>query len=322
MKRKPRLWLYRFMACVCLAISASASAQTYPQKAIRILTAPVGGALDIAARTYIGPAISEGLHQPVIVENRQGLATIQAAAKSAPDGYTLLVHGSIVWLQQYMNQDTPWDPVRDFTSVSYVTSAPTVLVVVPSLPVNSVKELIAYAKARPGQLNYASGASGVISHLAGELFKSVTNTFIVRIPYGGTAEGLKAMMSGEVQLMFPAAASSMPMVRSGKMNALAIATLKPSPNYPGLPTMIQAGVPGFESGAGTYLYAPAKTPDAIINQLYGAVKMYLGKPDVVARLTKQGLDIIASSPAEMNELMKTSMPRLGKVVKDANIRDE
>jgi tripartite-type tricarboxylate transporter receptor subunit TctC len=315
----------RLVSGLLLSVAALAGnpahAQSYPQKPIRILTAPVGGALDIGARTIVAPAIAEGLQQPAIIENRQGVTGIAAAAAAAPDGYTLLVHGSIVWLQQFMSNSTPWDPVRDFAPITMAVSAPNLLVVPVSLPVKSAKELIALIKSQPGKFNYGSGASGTITHLAGEMFKSMTGTEVVRIPYGGTGEGLRGMLAGEIHMMFPALASSMPLVKAGKIKALAITTLRPSPLAPGMPTMVQEGLAGFNSGASTALLAPAKTSGAIVNQLHGVVKAYLSKPDVVAKLAQQGTEIEASTPAELAATMKTDMVKWGKVIKDAGIRD-
>ena len=309
---------------VALALSAGVTplfAQQYPVRPIRILTAPVSGALDIGAR-MIAPAITEGLGQQAVVDNRGGILSIETAAKSRPDGYTLLVHGSVVWLLPFMRDKAPWDPLKDFLPITLLMTAPSVLVVHPSLPVKTVKDLVALAKSKPGQLNYGSGGAGVITHLAGEMFKAMSDTSIVRIPYGGTGPALNAMIAGEVQVMFPAALSAMPHVKSNRLRALAVATAQPSALAPGLPTMIASGFPGFESGATTALLAPAGTPQPIVQALHREVTKYLNRPDTRERLLFLGNEVIANTPAEFTATIKSDMTKWGKVIRDAGIRDE
>jgi len=312
----------RIAGLVAVLFSQCVVAQTYPTKPIRLFAANAGGAVDIAARTVIAPAIAEGLSQKAVVENRPGGIVSQVVARAAPDGYSLLVHGSIVWLQQFMSDTQQWDALKDFAPITMAVVIPNVLVVPPNLPVNSVKELIALAKSKPGQLNYGSGAPGTITHLAGELFKAKTGVDIVRIPYSGTGPGLVGMLAGEIQMMFPAASSGMPQVRAGKLKALAVATLQPSKLAPGLPTMASQGVPGFDSGASTAVFAPAKTPDPIIRVLHGAISSYIKRPEVVEKLLQQGVDAIGSTPEELTERMKADMVTWGKVLKDAGITAE
>jgi len=316
----------RWLAAVAIPLTtlfwaAPAAAQTFPQKPIRIMTSAVGGAGDIGAR-LIASGFAESLGQQGIVENRSGsgIVSIETVLRAKPDGYTLLIHGSITWLLPFMRETPPWDPVRDFSHITLATMAPSLLVVHPSLPVKSVPELVALAKARPGQLNYASGSTGVISHLAGELFKSMTGTNIVRVPYGGTGPGLNALISGEIHMMFPAAFSGTPHVRSGRLRALAVATLKPTELAPGLPTLSAVGLPGFESGAATAVHAPAGTPAAIVTRLNQAIVALLTKPEVKEKMFRSGSEVIANTPEEFAARLKADMARWGKVIKDADIR--
>ncbi|MBI3069132.1 MAG: tripartite tricarboxylate transporter substrate binding protein, partial [Betaproteobacteria bacterium] len=245
-----------------------ASGQDYPNKPIRLVTAAPGGALDVAAR-LIARGLTGSLGQQVVVDNRGGSAVIAAeiVVKAPPDGYTLLFYASAVWLLPSLRDSVRYDPVRDFLPITLATRAPHILVVHPSVPVNSVKELIVLGKARPGELNYASGPTGSSIHRAAELFRAMAGVNIVRVPYKGSAQGLNDLIAGEVQLMFPTTASAMPHVKSDRLRALAVTSAEPSALAPGLPTVAASGVPGYEAVAMTGIWAPAKTPGAIIARL-------------------------------------------------------
>ena len=252
-------------------------AQNYPNKTIRIVTSEPGGGSDLTAR-LLAQGIAGGLGQNVIVENRPSNILGGIVAKALADGYTLLSGGS--FLIGPLLEKTSYDPVRDFSPITLTATAPNVLVVHPSLPVKSVQELIALAKARPGQLNYASTGAGGISHLAAELFKSMAGVNIVRIPYKGTGQAANDLLAGQVQLMFLAIGTAEPYVKSGKLKALAVTSAKPSALAPGLPTVAASGLPGYEAGIIFGLYAPAKTPLPIVNRLNREAVQVLNRTEV------------------------------------------
>jgi len=260
--------------------------------------------------------------QQLIVENRpSGVIPGEVVAKAAPDGYTLLVASGILWTGSLM-QDTPYDPVRDFQPISLTSRQSNLLVVHPSLPVKSVKDLISLAKARPGELNYAAAGTGSSSHLAAELFKAMTGTSIVRIPYKASALALNDLFGGQVQLMFAVAAAVMPHVKSGRLKALSVSSLRPTAQAPGLPTIADSGVPGYESVSMHGVFAPARTSMSVVSRLNQEIVRFLKIPDVTEKFLSAGLETVGSSPDELAATMKSEMNRLGKVIKDAGIRAE
>ena len=306
----------------CLMVNAGAvSAQDYPNKPIRILTSQSGSPSDFLAR-LLAQGISGPLGQSVIVDNRVGIVATENVAKAPADGYTLLFYGPVVWLLPYLRDHVAWDPEKDFSAVTLATQAPNLLVVHPSLPVKSVRELIALAKARPGELNYGSGLTGSSNHMAAELFKSMAGVNIVRVPYSGPAAAFTAVIGGQLQLMFPDAGSASPHVKSGRIRALAISTAEPSALGPGLPTLAASGVPGYESGIISAMFAPAKTPAAIINRLNQEIAKVLNKPEVKERLFNSGVEVVGSSPEQLAAKMRSEMTRMGKVIKEAGIKAE
>ena len=221
-----------------------------------------------------------------------------------------------------MRDNVAWDGIRDFAPIIFATTEPNILVVHPLLPVKSVKELIALAKARPGALNYASIATGGPSHLAAELFKSMAGVNIVRIPYKGASPAAMDLVSGQVQLSFAAAASVAAPVKSGRLRALAITILQPSALFPGVPTVAASGLPGYEAGTVTGMFAPAKTPAAIINRLNREMAQALNRPEVKEKFSGAGQEIVGGSPDQFAAAIKADATRMGKVIKDAGIRDE
>ena len=245
-------------------------------KPVRIVTTVPGGSLDLTARV-IGPKLSERLGQPVIVDNRGGVISMELVAKAPADGYTLLIASGSLWTNQFLRDDTPWDALRDYAPVTLLVTSPNVLLVHPSMPVKSVKELVALAKARKGQLNYSSGQSGSSSHIAGELFKSMAGVDVVRVAYKGQGPAMLSLVTGETQLSFPNAAAAAPYMKTGRVRALAVTTVKPSALAPGLPTVAASGLPGYESKAMVALFAPAKTPAAIVGQLNAEVVRVLNE---------------------------------------------
>jgi len=316
------------LAAACCAVSALAAAQelstqSYPNKVIRIVTAEPGGGNELAAR-LMAQGLTGLLGQQVIVESRgggSGSIAIQFVSKALPDGYTLLVFSSALWVLPLM-KEVPWDTLRDFAPVILAASAPNVLVVHPALPVKSVRELIALAKDRPGRLDYATGASGAAAHLSAELFRSMAHVNIVRIIYKGTGPGLNALMGGEVQLMFPAAGAVVTHIKSGRLHALAVTSARPSALAPGLPTMASAGLAGYEAVSNYGLFAPAKTPAAIVNLLNQQTARVLGSALTKERFYNAGVETVGTSPDEFNASIKSDVSRWGKVIKDAGIRDD
>jgi tripartite-type tricarboxylate transporter receptor subunit TctC len=303
-----------------MAAANLAAAQNYPNKFVRIVTSAPGSNDDWGAR-IVAQELTRTLGQPVIVENRGAIA-VEFAAKAAPDGYTLLFYGNPVWVLPLIRVNAPWDALRDFIPVSMVTRAPIVIVVHPSLPVKSVRELIALARARPGELNYAAGTIGASPHLATELFKSMTGVDFVRVAYKGTGPSVVALVGGQVHLMFSGLGSVAAHIKSGRLRALAVASLEPSPLVPDLPTVDSAGVPGFQAYSMIGMFAPAKTPTAIVNLLHQEIaRGLLNKPEVKDVLFTAGAELVVNTPEEFSAVIKADITRLTKLIKEANIRE-
>ena len=314
----------RFVAWTCsiglMAVGAGVvCAQNYPTKPIRIVTSAAGGSGDIASR-LIAQEISGPLGQQVIVDNRTSNLGPEIVAKSPPDGYTLLEGGSATWLGPLMQDNVPWDALRDFTGVTQLESSPNVLVVHPAVTVKSVKELIALAKAKPGGLNYSSSTAGGSSHLAGELFKSMAGVNIVWVPYKGSAPAAVALIAGEVQLAFSSAGAATPHIKSGKMRALATTGLKPSQQLPDLPLISESGLPGFYVASIDVILAPAKTPAAVIARLNREIVQVMSRADVKAKLLGIGTEVVTATPEETTALIKSETAKWGKLIKEVGIR--
>jgi tripartite-type tricarboxylate transporter receptor subunit TctC len=291
----------------------------FPNRVIRIVTPATGGGSDVLAR-MLAPPLTESMGQQVIVDNRGSISN-EIVAKAAPDGYTILIDGSPLWLLPLF-RTTSWDPLRDFAPLTLAVSSPSILVVHPSLPVKSVREFIALAKSRPGQLNYAAGTIGATPHLAGEQFKILSGVKVVRVPYKGSGPGLIGLMSGEVEFMFPGAASAWTHVKQNRLRGLAICSLKPSALFPGMPTMSESGLPGYESVSPQGIVAPAKTPAAIVARLNQELVKALNRPDTKQRLAELGIEVVANTPDEYLASMKNDIARTTKLIKDAGIRAE
>jgi tripartite-type tricarboxylate transporter receptor subunit TctC len=299
----------------------SVSAQTFPAKPVRIVTAQAGGGTDFVSR-IIAQGLTETLKQPVVVDNRGGNVSIVAdlVAKAAPDGHTLLVYAATFWVLPLM-QAVSYDPMRDFAPITLATSAPNMLVVHPSLPVKTVREFVVLAKARPGTLNYGGSTAGSSTHLAVELLKSMAGIDLVRVPYKGQGPMFTALMSGEIQLTITSGAALLPHVKAGRMRALAVTSAKPSNMFPGIPT-IAATVPGYESETVFAVLAPAATPATVIKLLQRNIADILNRPDVKEKLFAAGNEVVASTPEYLASTMKADMVRLGKVIRAAGIRAE
>ncbi len=297
------------------------TAQEFPTKPIRIITSAPGGGSDFAAR-LIASSMAPGIGQQVIVDNRGGgIIAPEVAVKVPADGYSLLYYGSTLWLLPLMRDNVPWDALKDFAPVILTVTTPTVLTVHPSLPVKSVKDLIALARARPGDLNYASGATGSANHLSAELFKAMAKVNIVRIVYNGQGPAILALMSGEIQTSFAVAASVQSHVRSGRLRALAVSSAQPSVLFPGLPT-VAATLPGYEAVSPSGIFAPARTPEAIVNRLNQEIGRVLERPTVKEKFASSGVEVVGGTPQDFVAKIKSEVGYMGKVIKDAGIRDQ
>ena len=310
-----------FLATLMIACIGTVCGQNYPTKPIRIVTGGIGGGTDLSSR-LLGQGFSAAWGQPVVVENRAGANGVIAAeivAKSPADGYTLLLYSGTFWILPLL-QNTPYNPVRDFSPIAMVTVSPNVLVVHPSLAVKSVNELLDLAKARPGALNYASIGSGSASHLAGELFKAMAGVSIVWVPFKSSAQAFTDLLGGQVQLMFATAGTVASHLKSGKLRALAVTSAEPSVLAPGLPTVTTSGLPGFEAVTVYGSFAPAKTPLTIVKRLNQEIVRVLNGVEVKERLLNLGFDVGNGPPEHLATAMKSEIARLGKVIKDAGIK--
>ncbi len=313
--------IMRSVFCIAAALLATqAAAQSYPSKPIRILTSAPGNSDDLAAR-LIAQGITGGLGQQAVVDNR-GVVAVEVTAKSPPDGYTLLLYGSPMWLAPFMRDKLPYDPVKDFAPVTWATSSPNLLVVHPSMPVKSVRELIVLAKARPNELNYGSGSAGSMPHLAAELFRAMTGVAIVRVAYKGSGPALTALLGGELHFMFPSTGSANALLNSGKIRALAVTALQRTALAPGLPTVAESGLPGYESASLLAVFAPAGTPPAIVQRLSQEMTRAIQRPEAKERLFNAGVEGMGGTPEQFAAVLKGEMAKWGKVIKDAGIRSE
>ena len=304
-----------------MLLSIDACAQSYPNKPLRMVTAEAGGGADFSAR-LIAQALSAQLGQQMIVDNRGGaggIIAIETVAKASPDGYTLLLYSDAVWLIPFLRRNVSWDPLKDFAPITLADRSPSVLAVHPSVPAKSVKELIALAKARPGEINYGSGGTGSTNYLAVELFKALAGVDIVHIPYKGAGPAINALIANQVQMMIATAASLAPHIKSGRLTALAVASPQPSELLPGVPT-VSSGLPGYEAGTVHAVYAPAATSKPIISRLQREIAQFMTRPEVKERFLNAGLEVVASTPEALASAMKSDMARMGKVIRDAGIR--
>ena len=309
-----------FPALLAIAVAAPGApsyGQPYPTKPIRFITSAPGGTSDFTSR-LIGRGLTENLGQQVIVDNRGDFGG-GILAKAPADGYTLLLDGASLWLAQLL-QKTSYDPLRDFAPVMVAVRAPNVVIVNPAVPVTSVKELIALARTKPGELNYASGGIGGQSHLAAELFRSMTAVNIVNINYKGTGPAINALMAGEVQIMFCNATIAAPHIKAGKVRALAVGSPERSALLPDLPTLAASGLPGFESVVAQGIVLPARTPPPLVSRISQEIARVLNKADVKERHFSIGVETVASSPEEFAATIRKDIERWGRVIKEAGIR--
>lgn len=301
-----------------LAIPGPAATQNYPTTRVRIITAAAGGGSDYAARLIAGQ-LSPALGQQVIVDNR-GLLAADIAAKAPPDGYSLLLSGQTLWLLPFM-RDNVASSERDFTPITTATETANILVAHPTLPAKSVKALIELARARPGELNFATSGNGNSVHIAGELFKSMTGAQVTRVNYKAASQALTDLIAGQTQFMFGVPGSVMPHVKAGRLRALAITSAKPSKLMPDLPTVAQS-VPGYEVATRLAFFAPAGTPAPVITRLNQEIVRVLKQPDVQEKFHASGIETVGDSPETLAALIKSEIVSMGKVIREAGIRAE
>jgi tripartite-type tricarboxylate transporter receptor subunit TctC len=316
--------MIRKFACTALLLCSTAvSAQVLPNKPIALLVPnPPGGLVDTSARLISEP-LARLLNHSVMVDNRPGGSgniAYQAVARSAPDGATLLVSYSAYHTgNPALMSKLSWDPIKDFAPVALVTIATNVVAVHPSLPVNNLKELIAYLKKNPGKVNYASQGNGSLSHIGTELFKQQTQTEMTHVPYKGSGQAIQDVLAGQVQVFITTPPSVMQHVQAGKLKALAIAGKSRHPMMPNVPTTAEAGLPGFELEAWVGIFAPAGTPPAVVNKLSGEIKNALDQADTKQRAAAQGVELRYQSPEALGSFLRKEIDYWGKVIKTANI---
>src|SRR6184192_841559 len=313
----------RAVGTVLLCLAGLVQAQPYPVKPIHfIVPFPPGGGNDTVARA-IAQQLGPDLGQPVVVDNRPGAGGsvgAELAAKSPPDGYTLFLAGvGSHAVNPNLHARLAYDPVRDFTPITLVATAPSVLVVNPAVPARTVAEFTAYARANPDKLNYASNGNGSAAQLAAAMYESMANVRMVHVPYKGIAPALTDLLSGEVQLMFGTVVALVPHIQAGKLRALAVTSRKRSALLPDVPSLAESGLPDYEAGSWYGVMAPAGTPREIVERLHGAIARALKQPDVAQRLAAEGAIVISSTPAEFGAHIKAELARVGNVVRAAGI---
>ena len=308
-----------------LAFTTSAVAQTYPSKSIRII-APftAGGPVDITAR-ILAQKLNESWGQPVIVENRAGASgTIgtDVVAKAPADGYTALLSSSAHVIVPSIVPKLPYDAIRDFTPVSVVMSSPLLLVVTPTLPVSNAQEFVALAKARPGELSFASAGAGSSTHLTSELLKSVTATKMVHVPYKGQSQAITDVISGQVPFMFNTLPAVIEFIKARRLRALAITSEKRSPRLPDVPTFAESGYRDLITGSWYAAWLPAKTPESIVTRWSSEIVRIVNLPDVRSRILDLGGEPVASTPAQFDAFQKAEAARWAKIVRESGARAE
>jgi tripartite-type tricarboxylate transporter receptor subunit TctC len=319
--------LRRFIILACCALVAlPAYAQDYPRRPVRLVVPfPPGGGNDIVARA-VAQELGKSLGQQFVVDNRAGAGGAigaELAARSPADGYTLFLGGvgSHV-VNPSLHAKLSYDPIRDFAPVTLIASAPSVLVVNPSLQATSIAEFTALAKANPGKLNYASNGNGSSAQLAAVLYESMAGVRMVHVPYKGVAPALVDLMSGEVQLMFGTLVAILPHIKAGRLRALAVTGRNRSALLPEVPTLAESGLPGYEAGSWYGILAPAGTPGAIVARLNAEINAAIRQPEVRERLAAEGAEVLGGTPADFASHIKAELSRMGKLMREAGIRME
>lgn len=317
----------RITLLICISSLVSLYAQsTYPQRSIKLISPfPPGGTSDTLAR-LVASKLTDGLGQTVTVDNKIGASGNighEAAAKSPPDGYTLLLSNSSTTVTNpHLFKKMPFDPIADFSAISIVASSGQVLVVHPSLPFNSLSDVTAFAKANPGKLNFGSGGKGIQSHISGEMYKSALGINIVHVPYKGGVLAINDLIAGHIQMVFADLAPALPHIKAGKLRAIAVTSLQRVSALPDVPTMIESGLAGFESGVWWSVVAPKGTPPEIINRINAELGKMIQSPDVRDTYSKLGLTPQHSSPTKVAETIRTESPIMAKILKAAGVEAE
>ena len=313
------------LAAAVLATCAQAEAQNWPARLVTIVApVPAGGGVDILSRA-LAQKLSENLGSPFIVENRPGASAAIGTSyvvHSAADGHTLLMGYSALSTAKFLTEKLPYDLEADLTPVAYIGYIPLVLVVPAASAANSVKDLIAMAKASPGKLAFASGGAGAGAHLSGELFRTMAGIDITHVPYKGNAPALNDVLGGHVALMFDTVTTAMPHVKSGKLKALGTTGAARSPMAPDLPTMVEAGLPGFEVSAWYMIFAPKKTPPEVVEKMNAAINKAMADPQLARDMSAQGVVFTGGSIAQAHRFLAGEITRWGKIIKDAGIKAE
>jgi len=311
------------LGCLLIAVTA-AQAQTYPNKAVRLVVPfAAGGSTDIIGRT-VAQKLNELWGQPVLVDNRPGGSTVigtDVVSKSPPDGYTLLVTPApFTIVPSLTTTKLPYDPAKDFEPITLINTTPLVVVVNPGVPANSIKELIALARSKPGSLNFGSSGSGGSNHLAGELFNAMAGVKMVHIPYKGNAPALTDLVGGHVDLVFNGLTSALPLIKSGKLRALAVTSLARTGSLPDMPTLDELGLKGFQAVAWNGLNAPGRTPKDIIGKINADVLRVIRSPELVERLKAEGSDPVGNSPEQYSAFLRDEITKWAKVIQFAGVK--
>ena len=314
------------LAAVGLIPAPGFAQTTYPNRPIRLIAPfPPGGTSDVLAR-LLAQKLSELLGQTVTVDNRAGASGNighEAAAKAAPDGYTILLsNSSTVVTNPHLFKKMPFDPLGDFAPISMVASAGQVLVVHPSVAATNLAEVTALAKANPGKLNFGSGGKGIQSHISGEMYKSAVGVDIVHIPYKGTIQAVTDLVAGQIQMVFSDMVPAMPQIKAGKLRAIAVTSIQRSAALPDVPTMIEAGIPGFDSGVWWSIVAPKGTPPEMVNRINAELAKVMQMPDVRETYAKLGVTTQHSTPARVTETIRAESPVMARILKAAGVEAE
>ena len=310
-------------AFAILMMAASACAQNYPNRPIRMIVPfPPGGSVDVIAR-IVAPKLSESLGQQIVIDNRGGASGnigAELVARATPDGYTLLAHTVPFTVNPFLYSAVPYDTIRDFTPVCLLSESPVLLVVHPSVPAKTVRELIELAKSQPGKLNYASAGVGTNHHIAGELLNSLAKINIVAVQYKGGGPAQIATLGGEVGITYPNVVAAIPFIKSDRLRALGITSARRSAAIPEVPTIAEAGVPGYEFTTWHGLLAPAGLPKAVLSKLSENLGKVMRAPDLSERFAREGVDIVASTPEQFSRHLKSELQKWSKLVKERGMR--
>jgi tripartite-type tricarboxylate transporter receptor subunit TctC len=318
------------LAALCLMQAAfmdaqRVAAQTYPNRPVRmIIPFPPGGNTDIIAR-IVSPRMSEALGQQLIIDNRGGAGSTigtEVAARAPADGYTIVMVSAAHTINPAMVKKLPYDSVKDFTPVSVVADVPTVFVCHPSLPVKNLKEFLALARKRPGEITYSTAGRGTVGHLAAELLSSMTKISIIHVPYKGTGPAVVDLIAGHIQLQFASMPAAINYVRAGKLRMVAQAGAKRSPAAPDVPTMVESGLPGYIISSGFSVFGPASLPRPIVDRVHGALKASLSDPEIRKKLSDQGADPVGSTPEEHDRFNRAEIEKWIKVARGAGIEPQ